>query len=408
MATISKERVSYRKVSGFTTAAPVAGDTWTLFPQVDGPFDDKDNMSFDEGKESNNVGVATPDIPTVPDGSGGGTVRVYGGTKAFDGAGGDTDPTDTYLKELIDNFMGGVPTTLTGTTIAAPGTAAGRTAPIVVTSAAGMAVGMGLLIGAVGGSAAEIRFIEGISGTNITLDQDLSAANRVTGSVIYGAFNWSPELNTYSEYIAFNVERDGNSRMYWPSRVTEMDLAKVAAKDGVRMRFGFLSDNWTDGVTPSATPTDSFRANTALIGVGSPFSWNRSTVVVTEFNCKLGIKHEEQQASSGDRGRQGFESTEFMGEGSFTEYFLNSRFTSDYKSATAGPLRLAVLAQGLNTAKARASFGLWIPNANIRVSRAAVDGKRAAKVDFKMKVPTAAQVAAGITKPFYYSQFGGV
>lgn len=408
MATLSKEYTSYRVISGFTSAAPVAGDTWTLFPTVDGPFDDKEEMGFDEGREANNIGAPSPPVPTVPSASGGGLVRAWGGSKAFDGAGGDTDPTSCFMQGLTENYMGAAAvTSFSGTTVAAPGTAGGQTAPIVVTSATGLVVGMAIMVGAVGGSAAEIRFIEAISGVNITLDQDLSAANRVTGSIIYGAFNFVPTLGTYGSYVALNVVRDGYSRMYWPSRISEMELSKVAAKDGMRIRYGFMADNWTDGVTPSSTPTDAFRSNSALIGVGAPFAFNRTTVVVTDFQCNLGIKHEEQPAASGDRGRQGFESTEFAGEGSFTEYHLNSRFTSDFKNGTTGPLRIAVLAAGTNVVKARNADALWVPNAHIKVQRAPIEGKLGAKVSFKMLTPTATQQAAGINKPFYYAKFGG-
>lgn len=408
MATLSKEYTSYRVISGFTTTAPVAGDTWTLWPTVDSPFEDKEEMGFDEGREANSIGAPSPPVPTVPSGSGGGLVRDWGGSKAFDGVGGDADPTACFMQGIHENFFGAAAvTSFTGTTVAAPGTAGGQTAPIVVTSATGLAVGMAVMVGAVGGSAAEVRFIEAISGVNVTLDQDLSAANRVTGSIIYGAFNFVPTLGTYGSYVAINVVRDGYSRMYWPSRISEMELSKVAAKDGVRLRHGFMADNWTAGVTPSSTPTDAFRSNSALIGVGAPFAFNRTTVVVTDFQCKFGIKHEEQPATSGDRGRQGYEAVEFNGEGSFTEYFLDSRFTSDLKNGTTGPLRMVVMAAGLNTVKARNFTALWVPNAHIKVERAPIEGKLGAKVSFKMLTPTATQQAAGINKPFYFAKGGG-
>jgi len=248
--------------------------------------------------------------------------------------------------------------------------------------------------------------VTAISGSNVTVDQDVSVF--AAGTTVYGAFTYSPALGEYATYLGFNVERDGYSRLYAPARVTEMELSKVAAKEGCRMKFGFMAPDWQAGFTPASPPTDAFRANPAMVGIGSPCAVRGITTVLSDFSFKFGVKHEESPSLASSNGRQAYVATDFPDcSGAFTEYYSDSRFTSDLRNGTSGPLRFSIENPTTGIGKARASYGLWIPNASIKVARATIGNQIADKVSFRANAPTAAQVTAGITKPFYFGVVGG-
>lgn len=396
------ERCSVATVAGFTGALLTNASVMTLVPTVDGFVNDTPDQLFDEGREANQLGTATPPIPTVREGKGDFTLRMYGGSKSDDGASGDTAPTTFNNQLLIENFCGAAAHhAFAGTTVAAPGTAQGKTAPMIFTAVTGLAV-MDLI--RVGG---ELACVMAISGSNVTLDHDVTTFS--AGTVIYGAFTCLPTMGEYTTYLGINIERDGDARLYQPSRITEMEISKVSAKEGCRMKFGFQSADWSPGFTPNAIPTDSFRANPAMVGIGSPALVNFIQTAMTEFSFKFGIKHEEAPATSGLNGRQAYAATDLADcSGGFTEYYADSRFTTDFQSGGNFPLLFDIANPTGNIGKARASYGLFIPNASIKVARAAVGNRRAAKVSFRANTPTAAQVAAGFTKPWALGVIGGV
>lgn len=402
MASEQLQEVSVAGVTGFGGALLTSASAMTLVPTVDSLADDTPEQLFDEGREANLYGATTPPVATVREGKGSFTTRMYGGSKSDDGASGDTAPSACFNQILLENFCGAAAHhAFAGTTIAAPGTAAGRTAPLVLTSVTGLAVLDFIRVGT------ELACVMAISGSNVTLDHDVAVY--AAGTAVYAAFTFLPTLGEYGTYLGINYKRDGSARLYQPSRITEMEISKVAAKEGARMKFGWQAAEWQAGFTPASTPTDAFRGNAAMVGVGSPALVNYVATVMTEWSFKFGIKHEEGPALSGTNGRQAYVATDFPDcSGSFTEYYLDTRFTADFQSGGNFPLLFDLANPTSAIEKARASYGLFIPNASIKVAKSPIGGQRGAKVSFRANMPTAAQVAAGVTKPWSFGVIGGV
>ena len=198
------------EVATFATTAPTNGSTWIHVPHIGNERLVK-VQEFDDAIQANHLGLTTAQYPTVKGGSFTFRTMIHTGTKAFDGTGGDSNPTSCYAQKLLESYFGvAASAAFTGTTVAAA-SGAGNTAPLKVASASNLAVGMAIFVGAVDGSAGEVRFITTISGTDITLDQDLSAANYVENSIVYGAFNFSPTLGAYAKQLYLSHIMDGHA-----------------------------------------------------------------------------------------------------------------------------------------------------------------------------------------------------
>jgi len=399
MTTAKYNRVTFSEVATFATTAPSSLNSMTHFPAID-PAAPKVTQNFDERNETSNDGSMSVKYPTAKDSSWELTSRIYTGDKVDTGGSGDA--TTCFCQPLIESYFGvaanpgGAGTTVASGTASIP----------VVTSATSMAVGDALMFGG-SGTDGEVRFIAALSGTSVTVDDPLdTAANYAAAAVVYAAFNWAPTVGAYAKHVYFNWEGSGHEWLLGPGKVTGFKLANLAAREGASYVFSYTGDTYAAGIT-SGTFTPNAYTGSTLVSVGATVNINGTDTAVGDFDIDFGVKHEPVPATSGTNGRAGWEITEVAPSGSFTEYYASGRWTQ-YAAGTSIPLRFVIpVATSGHAAKAKGTVAVWMPNCNLTVEEAVLNGQRAQKVSFQAKRPTTTQIGNGVTSPVYFSVFGG-
>jgi len=391
-------RYNFAEVATYTTTAPVAGSTWTHIP-VEGTPEGTREQATDAAAVSNARGNDSVDYPTVKRGALSGlVVPAFGGNVAFDGAGGDSAPTSFYLQKMFEHYFGVDATSAAGTTTTSTGI--GSVAdPLDVTSATGLAVGMALEVNG------EFRVITSISTNAITLDQDLSAAPGI-GDAVYASFMLKPTLGEMAEYLYVNEElANGEGYLYGPGKPNALQLAGLAAGNGLKWTFGFEGNTWTDDVTPDTFTANAFTAQPPVVA-SADVSVAGTSTCISDGSVDFGVKHEWRACATAVNGRDGMEIFGASPTINVTEYFTSSRLTQ-FTGRTGLNVRLAFTNGSTNLAKARHAIVVWMPNAQCNTAGAAVGNIRGMSTTFLGRDPTTAQVAAGVTAPIYLSIFGG-
>ncbi len=400
MTTARYNRVTFAEVATFATTAPSSLNSMTHIPAID-PAAPSVVQSFDEGNETSNDGSMSVKYPTAKESSYELSTRIYTGDKSIASTG--TDATSAYLWKLIDSYFGvAAGTSGVGTTVAS-GTAS---IPVVTLNGGTIVAGEALMFGGTA-TDGEVRFAAAVNTTSITVDDPLDvAANYAAAAEVYSAFNWAPTMGAYAPHIYFNWEGADHAWLCGPGKVTSFKLSNMSAREGCRYVFGFSGDTYAAGIT-SGTFTANAYTGSPLVSVGATVNINGTDTPVGDFELDFGVKHEPVTATSGNNGRAGWEITEVAPSGSFTEYYASGRWTQ-YAAGTSIPLRfvIPVSATG-HAARAKGTIAVWLPNCNLTVEEAVLNGQRANKVSFQAKRPTAAQQANSVISPVYFSVFGG-
>lgn len=401
-------------VAAWLTAAPVNSDTWTILEHL-GDQELAKPQDVDAGQEANPYGLATNDYPTIKGGGFPSTTRIYTGTKGNDGAGSDTDPTSCYGQTRYESYFGmAAGNAFKGTTVA--GTSGpGFTTPLKVTSASNLVVGMGIFVGAVGGSVGEYATITNISGTDVTLDHDIVAANYASGSIIYGGFNFYPNLGEPAAYQYLTHTKSTGQDMIGASRVTSLKLSGLDAAAGMRLEAAFQADRYYAGsgegaVVPSAVVANAF-SGSPLVAVGGQAMINSVARALqgasVDFPCKFDPIDTSSTAGAA-QSRAGIMMSSMDG-GSFDfETLYASGDWTLHGSRAPVPMSLAHHVPGTNVQQARGAIYVYCPGVQMMVEGGARKNQRTNKVKGKMVGPTAAQIALGLTKSCYVTVFGGV
>lgn len=395
-----KSRINFSEVASYTATAPVGGDTWVHIPAVDQPL-----PSLPQGEDApiigNNYGASSIGYPTVKGPAGlQWQTPVYTGTLGLDGTGGDSNPSACYAQKLLESYFGAASDFLfKGTTVGAA-SGAGRTAPLVVAAATNLAVGMAIKVGS-----ENPRFITAISGTDISLNADLSASPS-NGTVVYGAFNFKPTLGEYAPYLYLNVERDGHGWMLGAGKVNSLALQNLAAGGGLRYAMGFEGSTFVGSVSISSFVPNAFTGQ-PVVANGGEVIFDTASVCITDGNVNFGANHVWRLCATGTEGRDGFELVSVEGvEAQVTEYYAGARWTQ-YAARTGIPIMLSFEVGSTAAAQARGSVAVFFPNATVMPAEGVAADLVAQTCAIKAHMPTTAQITAGLTSPVYYAVFGG-
>ncbi len=412
MATEAINGYYISEVASFLATAPVASDTWIRVPHLGTETLGK-TLEFDMAQEADNLGMRSRRYKTVK--SGGFTIKTRVHTGSLSDDNGSGGPAQCFAQKLLENYFGAVAlhTTL-GTTVAAPGTATGAAgSPIVVTAATGMAVNNALMVGAAGGSAADVRFITVVSGSNITLDAALAAANRATSSVIYGGFTFIPTLGEYSKYLYLTHVMDGHVDMIGPCRVTGFKITNLAAKMGMQYEFTLTADSfyYGTGVTPSAIPAQAF-TGTPIVSVGGSIAVGGTERACHTASVEFPCKFEEISTNStagATNGRAGYTCVSIDGGGIELEslYAAASQDVTDWQADTVRAVRLSHHTGSTNVAQACGAIAVRIAAGEIDAADGVNNRQRGIKTKITPVRPTDAEVTAGVVVPMSFCVFGG-
>lgn len=396
MAGVSSAKVTRVTVIGdkqVSDAAPAGSDTWVHVPVLENPVPVKE-MGIDEATEGNDYGAATAPLPTAPKATLAMTTRVYGGSKRFAAA---TDPTSCYCQALLESYFGQAKNiAFTGTTIASS-SGPGKTTPLKVTSASGLAVGMAVQHGVTN----EIGFVTAISGTDISLDRDWTTY--AAGPDVVGAFNFSPAIGdaaSSAKLIYVNHERDSHKSLLGEGAVFGFQLQGLAANSSLQYAFNAEFDDWQAGVTLSSFTRNAFTTANLVSKGGKVLVNGTESICISDGSVDFGVGHEWVECASGTNGRDGVAYTQAMPTASFTEYYSSTRW-DDYRAQTGKTFHMSFANSGYQ------AVAVFFPNATFTVAEGAIGSKEGYPVTVRANMPTAAQVTAGLTKPVYYAVFSG-
>lgn len=399
MTTARYNRVTFSEVATFATTAPSSLNSMTHLPAID-PGPPAVVQSFDEGNETSTDGSMSVKYPTAKESSWELSTRVYTGTNESSGA------SAVYCARLIDSYFGMISVVPSPPTTVASGTAS---VPV-VTSGTGFDPAEAVMFGG-SGVDGEVRYVAIDGGTSLTLDSALLvAANYAAAAAVYQAYNWRPTMGAYAPHVYMSWEAGAtpHERLLGPGKITGFKLAGTSAREGARYNFTYAGDTYAAGIT-SGTFTPNAFTGSPLVSVGATVTVNGTDVPVGDFELDFGVKHEPITATSGNNGRAGWEITECQPTGSFTEYYSNETRWTQYAAATSMPIRIVIpISTAGHVARAKGTIAVWLPNCNISVEEAVLNGQRANKISFQAKRPTTAQIANGITSPVTFSVFGGV
>lgn len=405
MTTARYNRVTFAEVATFATTAPSSLNDMTHLPAID-PGPPNFVQNFDEGNETSNDGSMSVMYPTAKDSSWELQTRIYTGDKP--NTGGTGNATTCFAQKLLNSYFN-MDVNATGLGGAGTTVASGTDTIPVLTSGTGVDVGEALMFGG-SGTNGEIRFVTTDGGASVTLDTALAtAANYAAAAVVYSAFNFKPTMGAYAPhvYLSWEAGSTPHERLLGPGKITSLKLAGTAAREGCRYVFGFEGDTYAAGITSGTFTVNAFTGS-PLVSVGATVAINGTDTPVGDFEIDFGVKHEPITATSGTNGRTGWEVTECMPSGSFTEYYTSEGRWTQYAAATSMPIRFSIpVSASGHAARAEGSLAVFLPNCNIKVEEAVLNGQRANKISFQGKRPTAAQIATGITSPVYLAVFGG-
>lgn len=394
-----KGRYNMSQVATWATAAPTNGSTWVNIPALDAPAP-KREQGTDAAQESDNDGMSSLDYATVKGGSLSFSTRCLTGTLGFDGAGGDNAPTTTFLKNAFSSYFGAAANAgadFAGTTTSTSGSGA----TVNLTSVANLTVGMACMV------STDVRFVKSIATNAVTLNY---APTSVLGSqAVYGAYNWKPTLGEKAEYDYINAEMGTEDVLLGPGRFTGLKLQNLAGKDGARLAFDFSADTFATGVTPtSVTYANATYTGAQIVGKGGLVALDGTEIHISEASVDFGVKHEEIVDPSGTNGRAGYAIVSCDPVVEFSQYYSSTQWTS-WTGRSRVDVMLSFPGNTTSAAtRARTTYAVWMPAAQITVEDAVINGQRAQKVKCVGKRPTSADKTAGILCPIYFAILGGV
>lgn len=403
--------------TSFATAVanpPAANDDWVQIPTMETPLPTL-GQNVDGSQIANNRGIKSQDYATTEDCALNFSTLWHTGTAALDdgGAALDTNPNWTFMEEALESFhAAAVATSGPGTTLAAGGT----TSIPKLTSGTGVNVGDCLGICASNQSVADnmdVVFVTALSGVDATVD--IAVASAAAGNLVYSAFNVAPVLGEAMPYLYLNVERSGRSWLLGPGRIN--GLKWTFTPGGLlKADWSYVGDRWAAGVTPTTiyNQARSYFTGAPIKCVGGGVWINGTRTRIANASVQFNVKHEPIVASSDstsgsqtNNGRAGWELTEMGISGDFEEYALDARFTTHMKDRTLMPLKFVWTVGTTNQTKARGTIALYVPQAQVWVEESTINGQVSQKTKWEAVDLTAAQVTAGITKPYYFAFLGG-
>lgn len=399
MSTASFHEITFSDVATWTGTPSV----YQHLPALDVAEPDV-TQEYDSANENSSDGMMSVRYPTVKNAKATYTTRIHPGTTANGNGDAASLP---FLSDLLASYFNmATPAAGSGTTVASGGP--GNSVAVVVNSATGINVGDMLIFAAAGGAgvAAEMACVIAKSGASLTLDHDLTvSANYAASALVYKGFDYHPTLAAYARGVYVNHRMDGHGWLQGPGKITGFKIGGLTSREGLRYIFDYQARNWTTGVTPSFT-ANPYSGN-PLVAVGSPCWIAGTQTVIADMSVDFGAKIEDIMATSDSTGVSGMELVSAEPSGEITSYYSSTRFT-EYQAATGVPLMIWVGNGATDHAKAKASIGIYVPNAQIDVKEARVQGQRGLKLAWRGKRPTTTQVAAGFDAPIYLTVFGGI
>lgn len=402
MSSGSVLRVNISEVASFAAAAPTAGSAWIHVPVLDHPLPTL-GQEVDSAQEANIYGLATPDYATGKSSAYSFSTRIHTGTK---GGSGDTDPTIFYAKRNLESFHGMTAVEFEDTTLSGGTTS--------IPQFTGGVVGQAYGICASNSTSADdmdVVFATAVSGSSVTVDT--AVANASSGNLVYGGFNLKPTLGARAAHHYINVELDGHAWLLGPGRFTGLNISGGAARQGLRYNFTYAGDTWATGVTPSSFADNSGSFSGApLIGVGQMVYVNGTATRMADVSINFNVEHQEIPAvadstsGANPNGRAGWEIVKAGASGEFTEYYLNTRWTQ-FTGRTTMPLKFVFRTGSTNAAKGRGTLAVYVPQAQVMVEPAVVNGQVSQKIKWTAVSPTPTQITNGLTSPYYLCVMGG-
>jgi hypothetical protein len=395
-------RYNHAEVATYATTAPTNASTWTDSAVLGAPMPVLE-MGEDAALQANTRGASSNAYPTVRKCSIDLQTRLHTGNKGLDGSGGDSDPTNPFHPLLLKSlFNGAGSAAFTGTTAAAA-SGAGRTAPLKVTSATNLAVGMAIMW------SGEVAFIKAISGTDITLNRDFSSSP-ANLDVIYGAFNYGLALGDQSTYLYQLVERDGHRWLLGPGAVMNAKLSGLASGQGLRMDWSYQGGYWTGGFAPS-TFTPNVYTDSPIVGKSGQYYVDNTSRLLSEATLDFGIQKEWRESPNGTEGLDG---VEVVGQSAPTlsgKHFYASGDWSKYQARTSFELMGAFSVGSTAAEKARGTVAFYMPNAQMVVKEGTAQNQVASDVTIVGRNPqdpvSGVLSYTSLVAPLYFAVFGG-
>lgn len=398
-------RVNEAEVATFTTTAPVAGSTWRHVPVIEAPIPTR-TQERDEALEGNARGTDSMVYPTVQSSEYSFQTRIYTGTAGT----ADTDPTRCFMQWGLEDYFGvDADNAFTGTTVAAS-SGPGQSSALKVASATNISVGDILGFGGSDTQTPPIEFraVTAISGTDVTLNADLTDAdNYASGAIVYGGFQFVPTLNNRSKHHYLNVEENGRSTLIGPGKFTGLSITGMAAGGAARYNWTFRGNDFAAGVTPDTFTPNPFTGS-PIVTKGMQIYVGTMAPQVAELGVEFNFGHEWVVDGTAVHGRAGFELVNVGGSRvSFKEYHVAQRET-DWEAQNGVTVFGAAYVGSTRAAGSRGAIAFFMPNATLVTARDKLNNQTGLSTTFEARDPTSAQVTAGLTSSIYYCVFGGV
>lgn len=381
-------------------AAPVNSDTWLYVPHL-GNEPLGHSPQADTSQEANRMGASTPPRQTVSGGSFVIKVLAHTGNLAMDGGAGDAAPGNFPNEVLLENYWGAEGSEgFAGTTVASGGPNS-----VVVTSATGIVVGMAVMF-----ASGAIRVVKAISGSTLTLDQDLTTATDYdAAAAVYGGIFYKPTVGLYAPHIYITHVQDGIVDMLGPCRVTDFKTSMSEQKE-IIFEFTLTGQHYypRTGVTPSSIPVQTF-TGTPLIATGGNCSvagTNRAVKALAVQGCMTHVPQMTATTAGATDGVNGWYAPNCNGGQIEFESVLVTADEDAWLADTLSEVRVSFSTGSTAAARARGAVCFYAPRCSLMAPRAVVDGQRGNKVTLKPHIPLTADVTAGLM-PMAMTWFGG-
>lgn len=252
---------------------------------------------------------------------------------------------------ILEGYFGSV-TRGTGTTAAALSGDGSSGTPMKVSSAAGLAKYMMISVNG------EVRFITGISGTDVTLNKALSAAP-ANGDVVT-ASSLFKRSDTGQKSFAFCGKRDGIEYTFLGCKISSLRIEGLSSRGLALLQVEVDVGTWSE-TTKASLPSTILSGITAVKGPvvkGATCTINGVEEVVAEATLDPGIQTEFIDSINGTEGKSGICSVESNPTGALHPYYASGRFTT-FLAGTAVEIALAVgtSSNGFGFIVPRAQYG---------------------------------------------------
>jgi hypothetical protein len=406
MSSAKPLRVNEAEVATFTTTAPVAGSTWRHVPVIESPLPTR-TQERDEALEGNSRGTDSMVYPTVQSSEYQFQTRIYTGTTGTEDTASAISP---FMQRALEDYFGyDADTAFSGTTVAAA-SGPGQSSALKVTSASNISVGDILGFGGTDTQSPPIEFraVTAISGTDVTLNADLTDAdNYASGAIVYGGAQFVPTLGLRAKHHYLNVEENGRSTLIGPGKFTGLSITGMAAAGAARYNWTFQGNDFAAGVTPDTFTPNAFTGS-PIVTKGMQIYVGTVATQVAELGVEFNFGHEWKMDGTATHGRAGIELVNVGGSRvSFKEYHVAQRET-DWEAQSGVSVFGAAYVGSTRAAGSRGAIAFFIPNATLVTTRDKLNNQTSLSTVFEARDPTSAQVTAGLTSSIYYCVFGGV